>query len=347
MKLSLIMTVCDVCEKKLDSALKAVRDSYLKNDEYELIVIDDGSTGNYDEIIKKYSPVYVKTPHRGNLSAVLYGILIAKGDYIAFTNPLVQPTFTYYKTMLDGIIDNGADISIGEIAYSEGEAKYVNKLDPVTNNEISVENEHILRFFVRDMIESESITTLYNKIFKKETLLLAKNELEKTDAFANKSFDVYGEMLLCYYAAKNAKKMVKSHTGYCFFDIDSKQTIENDEEKSATFDIILNSLPENEHTAELKKNVEFNRGIYIKNNIGFCKKAYLGNNFFEIDREIARFYKSDAKVNLIYDKKDAYVSEIIALIVKNDGKEISDSAQKLVVIPKRKISLIQKIKSVF
>ncbi len=347
MKLSLIVNLYDVCEKKLDAALKAIRDSYLKNDEYELIVIDDGSTKNYDEIIKKYSPVYVKTPHRGNLSAVLYGILIAKGDYIAFTSPAVHPTFSYYKTMLDGIISNGADISIGEIAYSEGETKYINKLDPVTNNEILVENEHILRFFIRDMIESESITTLYNKMFKKEILLLAKKELEKTDAFANNSFDLYGEMLLCYYATKNAKKMVKSHTGYCFFDIDDTKSTENEEEKAATFDIILNSLPENEHTPELKKNVEFNRGIYVKNNIGLYKKAYLGNNFLEIDKEIARFYKSDAKVNLIYDKKDAYVSEMIDLIVKNDGKEISENAQKLVVIPKRKISLIQKIKSIF
>ena len=347
MKLSLIMNLYDACEKKLDASLSRVRDSYLKNEEYELIVIDDGSTKNYSEIIKKYNPVYVKTPHRGSLSAVLYSIMIAKGEYVAFINSDVQPTFNYFKGLLNEIENSGADVSVGEIAYSEKGAIYKNKLDTITKNEISVENEHVLRFFLRDMIESESVPSLYNKIFSKSLLLLAKKELEKTNAVSQKSFDEYGEMLLCYFAMKNAKKLVKSNTGCAVFDFIEAKTSENAGEKELSFDIIEASLPENEYTEEMKKNVTFDRSVYEKNNQGLSKKVHLGENFLEIDKELSKFYKSNAPINLIYDKNDLYVSEIVNQLVENEGKEISSSSQKLIVVPKRKIGLIQKIKSIF
>ena len=67
----------------------------------------------------------------------------------------------------------------------------------------------------------------------------------------------------------------------------------------------------------------------------------------EIDKEISKFYKSNAPVNLVYDKKDVYTSQIIETLVRNDCKQISEVASKLIVIPKRKLSLMQKIKSKF
>lgn len=347
MKLSLIMNLYNACEKELEASLSKVRDSYLKNDEYELIVIDDGSTKNYSEIIKKYNPVYVKTNHRGNLSAILYGIMIAKGEYVAFLNTGIFPTFNYYRGMLDMAKGEDADIVVGELAYSEKGTIYKNKLDAITRNEISVENEHILRFFMRDLIEAESIPSLCNKIFSKKLLLLAKKELEKTNAVSEKSYDEYGDMLLCFFASKYAKKMVKSNTGCAVFALDGEKNEENIKEKTLSFDIIDSALPENEYTEEMKKNAAFDRSVYEKNSVGLCKKIYLGDNFLEIDRELSKFYKSNGPVNLIYDKKDAYVSDIIDEIVKNEGKEISSSAQKLIVVPKRKISLIQKIAKLF
>ena len=97
MKLSVIVCLYNTKKEYLDKCLRSIRESTLKNDEYELLVIDDGSSESYDEIIKKYNPVYVKTPNRGLLSARLYGIMIAKGEYIAFCDSDDSVSFNYYK----------------------------------------------------------------------------------------------------------------------------------------------------------------------------------------------------------------------------------------------------------
>lgn len=54
---------------------------------YEILVIDDGSTDNTEEVLKKFKDkiTYVKLPHSGKPAVPRnYGISIAKGDLIAF-----------------------------------------------------------------------------------------------------------------------------------------------------------------------------------------------------------------------------------------------------------------------
>ena len=84
MKLSIVVCVYNTKREYFDACLKSIRESTLKKEDYELLVVDDGSSEDYSEIIEKYDPVYVKTDNRGLLSARLYAIMIAKGEYIAF-----------------------------------------------------------------------------------------------------------------------------------------------------------------------------------------------------------------------------------------------------------------------
>ena len=61
MKLSIIVCIHNTNEEYFDLCLESIRENTLKKEEYEILVIDDGSTKNYDEIIKRHDPVYVKT----------------------------------------------------------------------------------------------------------------------------------------------------------------------------------------------------------------------------------------------------------------------------------------------
>lgn len=63
-------------------AIESVLNQKFKN--FELIVVDDGSEDNTDEVISNYKQViYVKKKHEGQSAARNSGLKIAKGEYIA------------------------------------------------------------------------------------------------------------------------------------------------------------------------------------------------------------------------------------------------------------------------
>jgi len=88
-KVSVIVPVYNV-EKYLDKCLNTLCHQTLK--EIEIIVVNDGSPDNSEEIIKKYEKkypkkiVYLKKENGGVSSARNYGIDAAKGEYIGFVD---------------------------------------------------------------------------------------------------------------------------------------------------------------------------------------------------------------------------------------------------------------------
>lgn len=90
MKLSIIVPVYNV-SKYLAKCLDSLLSQDLKSDEYEIIVVNDGSTDNSGDIAQQYADKYsniilIKQENQGLSGARNTGIRLAKGKYIQFVD---------------------------------------------------------------------------------------------------------------------------------------------------------------------------------------------------------------------------------------------------------------------
>ena len=86
MKFSIIIPVYN-SEKTIEKCIKSVFNQYYPKDNYEVIVVDDGSTDNSLDLIKDYSSIkLIRQENRGPAAARNLGVKHAKGRYIVFTD---------------------------------------------------------------------------------------------------------------------------------------------------------------------------------------------------------------------------------------------------------------------
>lgn len=375
MKLSIIVCVYNTKEESFAKCLDSIHGSTLKD--YEVIVIDDGSVNDYTEILKKYSPVYVKTQNRGQLAARLYALLLAKGEYVAYVDSDDGVTFNYHEPMVNLAINEGCDIVMNDWAFKT-ENGYANcKGDVGIHGDVSLVGDEILTYFAKDQGKYRSPYALWNKVFKKSLLMKAKAEIEKTDAIMKKQ--TYNEdMLITFFAFKNAQKLRNIHTGYYFFDISvSKLPSEAVLKKNVvmakrSFNIILDSL--DDARQDIKENVikwmklmcakhlsfananGYDLADYIKLEYGIedakdfvSLENYpdnpLGDNLGEIDSLFRWILKKGEDVCVKYDKNDAYVVKSVEALRKECGIKITDGTSPTLIIPKRNITFKDKFAS--
>lgn len=130
MKLSIIVPVYNV-EKYLPECL----DSLVKQtlDDYEIIVVNDGSPDNSQSIIDEYKASYpglirdIVIDNGGQGRARNFGLDMARGDYIGFvdSDDRVEPHM--FKTMYDAALENSADVLICDAMafYPDGREEYL------------------------------------------------------------------------------------------------------------------------------------------------------------------------------------------------------------------------------
>ncbi len=137
MKLSVVIPAYNEEENLRKGALDSVKDFFAEGEgklfDYEIIVVDDGSTDKTKEIVKKeYLPYYpeirlIENLHGGKANTVMTGMLKASGDIILFTDMDQATPINQVLKFTPKILRDKFDIVIGTRQGREG-APIVRKL---------------------------------------------------------------------------------------------------------------------------------------------------------------------------------------------------------------------------
>lgn len=184
MKLSVIVPVYNV-EKYIDKCLKSLVSQTIDN--YEIIIVVDGSKDNSIEIVKKYKEKYPKliryyeTENKGLSAARNYGLTKAKGKYIGFVDSDDYVEKNMFKEMYNFATNKNNDIVICN--YSKVTEQEQKKVDLKINDN---EKKHHL------ILKAKPYA--WNKIYKKE--LFEKYSLSFPDGLIFEDiYTIYSLML--------------------------------------------------------------------------------------------------------------------------------------------------------
>ena len=119
MKVSVIVPVYNV-EKYIDKCINSLVNQTLKD--IEIIIVNDGSPDNSEEIIKKYlkkyqNIKYLKKKNGGMSSARNYGLKYASGEYIGFVDSDDYVSFDMYEKMYNKAKNDDLDMVVCDINY--------------------------------------------------------------------------------------------------------------------------------------------------------------------------------------------------------------------------------------
>jgi len=106
-------------EERLPNTLETIIDYFEKSHkEYEIIVVDDGSSDHTGGIAQQYNPrakLYKLPKNLGKGAAVRAGVEQAKGDFILFTDADLSTPITELPKLYSALEEN-SDIAIGSRA---------------------------------------------------------------------------------------------------------------------------------------------------------------------------------------------------------------------------------------
>lgn len=227
MDLSIIVPIYNV-EKYLEKCILSVLNTKLSISNYEILLINDGSTDNSPHIGNKFEKNYknIRLFHKenGGLSdARNYGLLKAKGKYVAFVDSDDFVIKDAFYRLIDNALSNDADIVLGN-AF-----KYVNS----DNIYLKYKRRH-KDFIVQDgksfLVESIKNNTMSMSVvlgvYKREFLL---NE----NLFFKKNI-LHEDELWTPITYLKAKKIVYiNHNFYYHYERQGSITQKKDKEKNA------------------------------------------------------------------------------------------------------------------
>ena len=379
--LSIIICVYNTQKELFKNCLNSIANSILEN--YEVVIIDDGSTIDYSDLIDQFKNLinlkYIKTKNMGTLSARLRGIQEANGEYICYVDSDDTISFCYHSAMINQIED--CDIIINDWAMKTKFATYYCLDDSTISTDID-SNSPLDIFFSKNGYE-HSYYVLWNKIFKKEVLLKAKKEIEKSMPAKL----VYGEdVLISYHAFANARHVKNTHLGFYFYHkhssqevaISSAEKLENQVISiGQVFELILtdltsrnfkeryesnllnwqqlicSSMLENAKQFKSKKTISIIENTFPNcilkgkriSNSKYIKKQLLPNNIEEIDKDLKAIYLRNSN-DLIYCKKNSYTHKTLInmkCIFNLKFEVINDKNKAFILIKNDRNTLKQKL----
>lgn len=194
-KVSVIVPVYNV-EKYIDKCLKSLVNQTLSD--IEIVVVNDGSLDNSEDIIKKYEKKYsdiikyIKIKNGGVANARNVGLDNATGEYIGFCDSDDYVEEDMYELLYDKAKSTKADIVVGGYYSEKDDGSLINKeLDNMSYySKYLEENPDIL------LVGTPFVAT---KLFSSKLL---KN-------LRFKKYRIFEDLLFCYSAMLKANKIEK------------------------------------------------------------------------------------------------------------------------------------------
>jgi glycosyltransferase involved in cell wall biosynthesis len=164
MTVSVVIT-CYNYGKYLERCLESVLSQTYSD--IEIIIVNDGSTDNTDEVISKFTKVknliYIKQCNAGQANAKNAGINEATGSYIAF----LDADDLWSPDKLEKQMDKFANMNVG-VVYSR--AKYIDENNDIVNEEITGRYLQPRRGKVTNWLLYDNFVPFSSSIIRRECL---------------------------------------------------------------------------------------------------------------------------------------------------------------------------------
>src|SRR4030042_2580234 len=86
--------------------LESLKNQTIDSEKYEVIVVDDGSTDETEEVAARYPVRYIYQENRGPAVARNNGVIQSQGDIILFTDADCDPQSNWIEEMIKPLNDN-------------------------------------------------------------------------------------------------------------------------------------------------------------------------------------------------------------------------------------------------
>lgn len=308
MKVSVIVPVYNT-EKYLKNCI----DSLLKQnfEDYEIIVINDLSPGNAEEIIKSYNDkkiVYIKNKtNKGIGYNRNLGIKKAKGEYVCFIDSDDYVKENFISKMYNYSKENNLDLCVCDYVNVDEEG---NKL-----KEFNLSDFCITNYEENNKILCEINLAPWNKLYKKG--MLVKNKIEFSETLK------YEDLSFVALSIKNSKKIGKINEQLNYYTIhNNSETTTRDKRVFDIFkqlDIVRNEYKSGKYLDELTVSVLLNYTIQQRYQIDkdtqskFIDDAFKYLNDNNIDYKHSEYIKNRSFLKRLIEK-NKFITKIYCKI---------------------------------
>lgn len=308
MKVSVIVPVYNT-EKYLKNCI----DSLLKQnfEDYEIIVINDLSPGNAEEIIKSYNDkkiVYIKNKtNKGIGYNRNLGIKKAKGEYVCFIDSDDYVKEDFISKMYNYSKENNLDLCVCDYVNVDEEG---NKL-----KEFNLSDFCITNYEGNNKILCEINLAPWNKLYKKD--MLVKNKIEFSETLK------YEDLSFVALSIKNSKKIGKINEQLNYYTIhNNSETTTRDKRVFDIFkqlDIVRNEYKSGKYLDELTVSVLLNYTIQQRYQIDkdtqskFIDDAFKYLNDNNIDYKHSEYIKNRSFLKRLIEK-NKFITKIYCKI---------------------------------
>ncbi len=191
MKISIVVPVYN-CENYIDECVESVINQ--TNDNWELILVNDGSTDKSASICNSYSEKYpekIFAFHKENEGQFLtrkFGILKCTGDYIGFLDADDLLDKDYIKTLSENIPEYGFPdvLCFGFVQFGNNSSKESSVSDSVICFKTAEERKTVYEMIVNGKMPG----SLWSKIFKKDIITnnIPDEKTVKTKRYAEDAY---------------------------------------------------------------------------------------------------------------------------------------------------------------